>query len=186
MTTRPGLLALGAVIATAAATIAAAPDRPAAPVAPTSTSTAATGTVRTAMPSGRSVAVDPVVARARAYALTARNWTARTYPAVWRWELALTAGAYRRQLRAARPTRALLAALEADAAASAATVTRVRRDPRVRAPRARVLLWLTERTTAAGQTITGTTRNQVLLRQARGGRWRVTGWTALPGPEATP
>ena len=129
---------------------------------------------------------DPVLATARAYALTARNWTAGTYRRAWRRELALTAATYRRQLRAARPTDAQLGALKTDAAASSATVTRIQRDARVPAPRARVLIWLAERTNVAGQTVTGTTRNEVRLLRRRDGRWRVIGWTALPGPEATP
>ncbi len=49
-----------------------------------------------------------------------------------------------------------------------------------------MFIWLSERTSVAGQAITGTTRNEVRLLRRRDGRWRVIGWTALPGPEAPP
>jgi hypothetical protein len=182
MTARPGVLALAAVIVVGVATVVAGTDQATAPIPPAST-------IVPAPPPEAEVArpatADPVLATARTYALTARNWTAASYRRVWRRELALTAGAYRRQLRAARPTPRQLAALKTDAATSRATVTRTQRDARVPAPRARVLIWLAERTNVAGQTITGATRNEVRLRRA-GREWRVTAWTALPGPEAAP
>ena len=129
---------------------------------------------------------DGVVAVARAYARAARDWTADTYRRAWRRQLSLATGRYRRQVHAARRTLAQLDALRVDRAARLAVVTRVRRDRGLAAPRARVLVWLDERTTAAGQTVTGTTRNEVRL-MLEAGRWRATGWTALPGPqEGTP
>jgi hypothetical protein len=120
------------------------------------------------------------VAVARRYALAARNWTADSYSASWWRQLALAAGPYRRHLQAARPTRSQLRALRADHASSLAVLTRAARDLRVRDPRARVLVWLAERTTAGGQVLSGTTCNEVRLRR-RDGSWRVTGWTAVPG-----
>ena len=183
MSVRPGVLALVAVIVIGVAMIASGSGEPTR-ARPTATATAAAA--RHPASGRRRVAAAPQVDAARAYALAARNWTARSYTRSWRRQLTLTAGAYHRQLHAARPSRAQLAALEADAASSTATVTRVEADVRVRVPRARVVVWLVERTHAAGQTITGTTRNEVRLHRARDGRWRVTGWTALPGQEATP
>jgi len=174
---------LAAVVVSGTAMLLAGPHQPTSP----------TPQARTKLPAARaemkvapSAAADPVLVTARAYALTARNWTAATYRRAWRRELALAAGAYRGQLRAARPTEEQLDALETDGASSNATVSRIQRDTRVPAPRARVLTWLAERTTVAGQTITGTTRNEIRLRRASDGRWRVTAWTALPGPERTP
>lgn len=123
---------------------------------------------------------DGAVTVARRYALAARNWTAHSYPSSWRAQLALATGPYRRGLRAARPTWAQLRVLRADRASNLAVVTRAARDPRVRDPRARVLVWLEERTTAGGQVLAGTTGNEVRLRRRHGG-WRVTGWTAVPG-----
>jgi hypothetical protein len=128
-------------------------------------------------------ALDETITIAGRYALAARNWNAPSYRTAWRRQLALATGPYRRELRAARPTRAQLAALRADNASSLAVATRIQRDRRVRLPAARVLVWLGERTSAAGQVLSGATRNEVRLRR-RGGRWRVTGWTALPGDPA--
>jgi hypothetical protein len=186
MTRGASLLLHGAVIAIGIAMIVTAADRPThAP--PRAARPAPAGVTPSSSPRSRApIVVEDAITVARAYALTARNWTAATYERSWRRQLTLAAGAYRRQLRAARPTRAQLVALKSDMAASSATVTRVQPDARVRAPRARVVVWLAERTHAAGQTITGMTRNEVRLHRAREGRWRVTGWTALPGAGAGP
>ncbi len=181
-TARPSMLALAAVIVVGVATVAGGADQASAPTPSASVPAAATPPVGEV---ARPATADPVLATARAYALAARNWTAATYRRAWRRELALTAGRYRRQLRAANPTDAQLGALTTDAAASSATVTRIQRDAHVPTPRARVLIWLAERTNVAGQTITGTTRNEVRLRRA-GRDWKVTAWTALPGAEASP
>ena len=51
----------------------------------------------------------PAISVARAYVLAARTWSADTYERAWRRELELAAGAYRRALRAARPTDGQLA-----------------------------------------------------------------------------
>jgi hypothetical protein len=185
MTRGASILLHGAVIATAAATIATAARRPAQP-APRATTTPSARATPPSSSRPRASEIDAAVAVARAYALAARNWTARDYPAAWRHQLALATRYYRSQLQAARPTRAQLTAMRTDRAASSATVLKITRDPSVRTPRARVLVWLDERTRAAGQTVAGTTRNQVLLRRSPSGRWRVTGWTAIPGPGTSP
>jgi hypothetical protein len=123
---------------------------------------------------------DAAVAAARAYALATRNWTPASYRAAWRRQRRLAARGYRRVLDAARPTRAPLRALRADRRSSLAVVTRTRRASAVRAPRARVTVWLAERTTLTGLAASATTRNTVRLRLSSG-RWRVTGWSTIPG-----
>jgi hypothetical protein len=185
MTSRTSILLHGAVIATAAAMIATAARRPAHP-APRATTTPSASITPPSSPRPSAPEIDAAIAVARAYALAARNWTARGYPSAWRHRLALATGDYRHQLQAARPTRGQLTAMRTDRADSNATVLKITRDPSVRTPRARVLVWLDERTHAAGQTVAGTTRNQVLLRRSPSGPWRVTGWTAIPGPGTTP
>lgn len=120
---------------------------------------------------------------ARAYALSATNWTARTRMAAWQRELALATPEYARALQQTRPTRVRLRALRTERARSRATLTRADIDPQVRPPRARVLVALRERTSSVAGTLAGETRNQVLL-EHRGGRWRVTGWSVLPGGSA--
>jgi hypothetical protein len=117
---------------------------------------------------------------ARAYALAATNWTARTRMAAWQRELVLAAPEYARALGAARPTRTRLRALRTERARSRATVVRADIDPQVRLPRVRVLVALRERTSSVAGTLAGQTRNEVLLEHS-GGRWRVTGWSVLPG-----
>jgi hypothetical protein len=127
---------------------------------------------------------DPLLELAARYALAARNWTAATYTASWREQTALAGGRYRRELEAKRPRPLELRALREDHARSKAALVRAQRDPRVREPDARVVTTLDETTIAAGQTIRGPTVNQVELRR-RAGRWRVVGFTVLPGG-ATP
>ena len=117
---------------------------------------------------------------ARAYALAATNWTARTRMAAWQRELALAAPEYARALRETRPTHARVRALRTERARSRATLTRADIDPQVRPPRARVLVALRERTSSVAGTLSGQTRNEVQLERS-GGRWRVTGWSVLPG-----
>jgi hypothetical protein len=56
----------------------------------------------------------------------------------------------------------------------------VQRDATVRAPAARVFVTLDETTVAGGQVVRGLTLNEVRLTR-RAGRWRVTGWTVVPG-----
>jgi hypothetical protein len=180
MSRRASVLLHGAVIAIGAAMIATGARGPAQP-RPRAPARSPARVTPSNSPRPRAPVIDGAITVARAYALAARNWTARTYVSAWRRQHALATGRYRNQLAAARPTRAQLAALRTDAAASSATALRVERDARVRGPHARVVVWLDERTHAAGQTIAGTTRNQVLLRLDRTGRWRVTGWTAIPG-----
>lgn len=123
---------------------------------------------------------DPVVLLARRYALAARNWTPASYRASWQTQTRLAAGRYRRELSASRPTRRELAALRADRAWASAKVLGAERNPEVRPPNARVLVTLDETTVAAGQTVHGGTVNEVRLR-SHGGRWRVVGWTVIPG-----
>ena len=117
---------------------------------------------------------------ARAYALAATNWTARTRMAAWRRELALAAPGYARALRDARPTGAQLRALRVERVRSHTRITGADIDPQVRAPRARVLVAMRERTSSVAGALAGETHNQVLLEHS-GGRWRVTGWSVLPG-----
>ena len=122
----------------------------------------------------------PAISVARAYVLAARTWSADTYDRAWRRELELAAGAYRRALRAARPTDGQLATMRADGAASRAAILRV--DSTVTGSRARVVVELDERTRSGGRVVEGVTRNEVRLVRS-GRRWRVVGFTALPGEE---
>ena len=126
---------------------------------------------------------DPAVDIARRYALAARNWTSTSYRASWEVQIRLAGGRYRRELVATRPDAAHLAALKRDQAASRASVVRAQRDPALRPPVARVFVVLDETTVAGSQTIRGHTLNEVRLRSRRG-RWRVTGWTVIPGGQA--
>jgi hypothetical protein len=126
---------------------------------------------------------DPAVDIARRYALAARNWTSTSYRAGWEVQIRLAAGRYRRELVSTRPDAAQLAALERERAASRARVLHAQRDPAVRPPAAQVFVVLDETTVAGGQTIRGHTLNEVRL-SSRRGRWRVTGWTVIPGGQA--
>ena len=126
---------------------------------------------------------DPAVDIARRYALAARNWTSTSYRASWEVQLRLAGGRYRRELVSTRPDAAKLAALKRDRAASRARVVRAQRDPAVRPPAARVFVTLDEMTVAGGQAVRGLTLNEVRLTSRRG-RWRVTGWTVIPGGQA--
>lgn len=116
-----------------------------------------------------------------AYALATRNWSARTLRASWRAQHDVAAGAYRRSLNRARPRRGELDELTAARASSIATLAApptIRRSHR----RAAVTVTLHERTATAGAVANATTANQVLV-QLADGRWRVTGWTVLPGTD---
>jgi hypothetical protein len=126
---------------------------------------------------------DPPVDIARRFALAARNWTPGSYRAGWEVQIRLAGGRYRRELVSTRPDAAQLAALERERAASRARVVHARRDPAVRPPAAQVFVVLDETTVAGGQTIRGHTLNEVRLTSRRG-RWRVTGWTVIPGGQA--
>jgi hypothetical protein len=126
---------------------------------------------------------DPAVDIARRYALAARDWTSTTYRASWEVQIRLAGGRYRRELVSTRPDAPHLAALKRDQAASRASVVHAQRDPAVRPPAAQVFVVLDETTVAGGQTIRGHTLNEVRLRSRRG-RWRVTGWTVIPGGQA--
>jgi len=126
---------------------------------------------------------DPAVDIARRYALAARNWKSTSYRASWEVQIRLAGGRYRHELVATRPDAAQLAALKRDQAASRASVVRAQRDPALRPPVARVFVVLDETTVAGGQTIRGHTLNEVRLRSQRG-RWKVTGWTVIPGGQA--
>ena len=126
---------------------------------------------------------DPAVDIARGYALAARNWTSTSYRASWEVQIRLAVGRYRRELVSTRPDAAQLAALERERAASRARVLHAQRDPAVRPPAAQVFVVLDETTVAGGQTIRGHTLNEVRL-SSRRGRWRVTGWTVIPGGQA--
>jgi hypothetical protein len=127
---------------------------------------------------------DPLLELAARYALAARNWTPATYAESWEQQVKLAGGRYGRQLEAKHPGPVDLHTLREDRARSKATLVSTRRDPRMREPDARVLVTLKETTIAAGQTIRGPTVNQVELRR-RAGRWRVVGFTVLPGGEST-
>ena len=125
----------------------------------------------------------PAVDIARRYALAARNWTSTSYRASWEVQIRLAGGRYRRELLSTRPDAAQLAALDREPTASRAHVERAQRDPAVHPPAARVFVVLDETTVAGGQTIRGHTLNEVRL-SSRRGRWRVTGWTVIPGGQA--
>ena len=126
---------------------------------------------------------DPAVDIARRYALAARSWTSTSYRASWEVQIRLAGGRYRRELVATRPDAAHFAALKRDQAASRASVVRAQRDPALRPPVARVFVVLDETTVAGSQTIRGHTLNEVRLTSRRG-RWRITGWTVIPGGQA--
>jgi hypothetical protein len=125
----------------------------------------------------------PAVDIARRYALAARNWTSTSYRASWEVQIRLAGGRYRRELVSTRPDAAHLAALGRERAASRARVIHAQRDPAVRPPAAEVFVVLDETTVAGGQTIRGHTLNEVRL-SSRRERWRVTGWTVIPGGQA--
>lgn len=124
--------------------------------------------------------IDIPEALAVRYALIARNWTPATYRASWHRQIVLATGAQRHELASTLPRRADVNAVRQDHASSRAALAGLRRDTRVRVPRARVLVVLRETTTAAGQTVTGRTVNDVMLRRIRVG-WRVAGFTIVPG-----
>jgi hypothetical protein len=126
---------------------------------------------------------DPAVDIARRYALAARNWTSTSYRAGWEVQIRLAGGRHRRELVSTRPDAAQLAALERERAASRAHVVDAQRDAAVRPPAAHVFVVLDETTVATGQTIRGHTLNEVRLSRRRE-RWRVTGWTVIPGGHA--
>jgi hypothetical protein len=132
---------------------------------------------------GKGASRDPAVDIARRYALAARNWASTSYRASWEVQIRLAGGRYRRELVSTRPDAAQLAALERERAASRARVLHAQRDPAVRPPAAQVFVVLDETTVAGGQTIRGHTLNEVRL-SSRRGRWRVTGWTVIPGGQA--
>lgn len=123
---------------------------------------------------------DPAVGVAARYALAARNWTPQTYRDSWKRQIALAGGRYRRALKARLPKPAELRALRQDRASSRAKLVRAERDRRAGSSSTRVVVTLSETTVAGGQTIRGQTVNQVDLRRV-GGRWRVVGFTVLPG-----
>lgn len=127
---------------------------------------------------------DPVLELGARYALAARNWTRATYAESWQQQIELAGGRYRRELEARRPGPVELRTLREDRAHSKAKLVRAQRDPRIEEPQARVLVTLNEITVAGGQAIHGMTVNQVELRR-RAGRWRVVGFSVLPGG-ATP
>jgi hypothetical protein len=118
------------------------------------------------------------------FALAARNWTPTTYADSWQQQIGLAGGRYRRGLEARRPGPVGLRALREDRSRSRAQLVRAQRDPRIEEPKALVLVTLNETTIAGGQTVRGLTVNQVELRRLAG-RWRVVGFTVLPGG-ATP
>ena len=126
---------------------------------------------------------DPALDIARRYAVAARNWTSTSYRASWEVQIRLAGGRYRRELLSTRPDAAQLAALDREPTASRAHVERAQRDPAAHPPAARVFVVLDETTVAGGQTIRGHTLNEVRL-SSRRGRWRVTGWTVIPGGQA--
>jgi hypothetical protein len=172
-----GLLAIGAAImAGLAGKDRATPQRPAAPAEPGERS-ARTGVRDTP-------ASDPLLELAARYALAARKWTPGTYSESWERQIALAGGRYRRELEARRPGPGELRARREDRAGSNATLVRAQRDPRIEGPEGRVLVTLNETTVAGGQTIRGLTVNRVELSR-RASRWRVVGFTVLPGG-ATP
>ena len=183
MRTSPIALALLALFVIAAALTAALAGKNSLthsePPAPTPDRQQQTRDVTASREAGR----DPAVDIARRYALAARNWTSTSYRASWEVQIRLAGGRYRRELVATRPDAAHFAALKRDQAASRASVVRAQRDPALRPPVARVFVVLDETTVAGSQTIRGHTLNEVRL-SSRRGRWRVTGWTVIPGGQA--
>jgi hypothetical protein len=166
------LLAIGvAIVAGLAGMDRATPDRPRAPADPGQKQRAT---------DKRDTPRDPLLELAARYSLVARNWTPATYRDSWRRQLALAGSQYHRELEASRPDTAELRALREDRARSKAELVRAQRDPRIQGPEARVIVTLNETTVAGGQTIAGPTVNQVDLHR-RDGRWRVVGFTVVPG-----
>ena len=169
-----------AVVVTAAAVLAASrnPEPPPRPTRPASPAVRATA-VATPAPRAQDPERRALERTAVAYALAARNWSARTLVESWRRQRALTGGGYRRALEHSRPNRGQRAALAAERGSSIAILAappRARRD----GPHAEVVVALHERTATGGAAVTATTRNRVTLRRHHG-HWRVTGWTILPG-----
>ncbi len=113
---------------------------------------------------------------AERYALAATNWTAQDRLAAWRRELALATPGYRGQLRRAQPDAGERRELRRERAQNQATLTRSELVERTGA-RARVTVWLSERTSTRADSLVGQTRNQVHLQQRPDGHWLVSGWT---------
>jgi hypothetical protein len=184
MRTNPTALAVLALFVIAAALTAAAlagksSPTPSEPPAPTPDRQQQERDVTASKESSR----DPAVDIARRYALAARNWTPTSYSVRWEAQIRLAGGRYRHELTSTRPDAAQLAALERDRAISRARVVRAQRDPAVRPPAANVFVVLDETTVAGGHAVRGLTLNEVRLTNWRG-RWRVTGWTVIPGGQA--
>jgi hypothetical protein len=183
MRTNPTALALLALFVIAAALTAALAGKNSLthsePPAPTPDRQQQTRDVTASRETGR----DPAVDIARRYALAARNWTSTSYRASWEILIRLAGGRYRRELVSTRPDAAQLAALKRERAASRARVVHAQRDRAVPPPAAQVFVVLDETTVAGGQTIRGHTLNEVRL-SSRRGRWRIIGWTVIPGGQA--
>jgi hypothetical protein len=183
MRTNPTALAVLAVLAIAVALVAALAGRNTIPPAERPPQ-AHDGKQEPSPGPTKTASRDTATESARRYALAARNWTAASYRASWDAQIRLAAARFRRELISTRPGNSQLQALDQDQAASRARVLRTQLDPAVQAPAARVLVTLEETTVAAGQTIRGLTLNEVRLTSHRG-RWSVTGWTVIPGGQAS-
>jgi len=175
MTTRQGVAAVGAVLLLA---LTGCGPRAAGPSAdgdkhPRSTTQAA--------PTAGDVDERALPAAGRAalqYTLAARSWTASSYRAHYREQLALSTGSLRRALQQAPPTREQLAGYRADDAsleATALSATSLLDSP----TQARYRLVLDERSVAAGQTVQEHATYLIELHH-RGGHWLVSAFTVQP------
>jgi hypothetical protein len=116
---------------------------------------------------------------ARAYTLAATNWSAVSYRAAYRRQLALASGPLRRQLHAHAPGTAELRQLRVDGATRLGVVLNARRLPRRSPVTARVLLGVAHQRELAGRRTHTRSRYLLHLRHAR--RWHVVGFTAISG-----
>jgi hypothetical protein len=170
--------ALAVVLAAAAASGCAGPPRPGddpRTTTPTVRSGVDPDAASAPQPEAAPAHADAALAVARSFALAARTWSPTTLRRNWRRQIALSTGALRATLRTTAPLAGDVARLRADHASASATIVTLA-PIRADAGTTQVLVRLTERITAAGQTTTQTTANQVeLIRAGRG--WRVSAFT---------
>lgn len=138
----------------------------------------------TPTPTPTASGVDSAALRAaRAYALTATNWSARTYRAAYRRQLRLAAPRLRHQLRRTRPTAMQLTQLAADRDSRLGAILAARAGDPERpgwAGRARVLVEVDELHIAAGRRESQVVTYRADLVHRRDG-WRVSSFGAKRG-----